>query len=558
LSPTIRRDWLGLLLVGYALYALAFIFNSSVVVQGRRYFLLFDDAMISMTYARNLAEGHGAVWFPGYDPVQGYSNPLWMLYMAAIHLLPLSAAMMSLPIQLTGLVLMCGTIYFITLIAERLEEEGAGLPPAASNAVSPVASLSELAPFFAALFTAFYLPLNEWSLRGMEVGLMAFGVTLGVWAALAIAGGARYQWWLFPLLGLLTTVRMDAVVPGVVIVSWLAWAVPQKRRATLVVGMAWIAIFVIAQLLIQKAYYHDWLPNTYYLKLAGIPITRRIPWGIYVLFRFLVGIGFWVLVLIALQLVAKPSKAIWLLVAVVAGQAAYSIYVGGDSWEWWGGANRFLCEAMPLFFALIACSLATFVRSIADQSNRVGPWSAAAAMVALGLFTLLQVNCYQLDSYNTLAQTLLLQEPHELVAHEANLQEALAFKQATTPQVRVAVVWAGIIPYFSGRPPVDLLGKNDRTIANGPNNPFDPAPLPFLSSGPVEYCWPGHTKRDYRYSVSKYSPDLIQKWFGTEDIDDLLEEQYTLVTFGDQELYVKKDSKEVTLPKAAGPPAVAE
>ncbi|HEY4234965.1 MAG TPA: hypothetical protein VGM76_16150, partial [Lacipirellulaceae bacterium] len=298
----IRRHWFVWLLVGYVAYALAFIFNSSVVVDGRRYFLLVDDAMISMTYARNLAQGFGAVWFPGADPVQGYSNPLWMLYMAAVHFLPLPPELISLPIQLTGAALICGTLFLVKVITERLAE--ATPLPKARDKVSPsTVNLSGLAPFFAVLLTAFYYPLNEWTLRGMEVGLMAFGITLAVWAALTSAAGARNQWWLFPFLGLLTTVRMDAVVPGVVIVLWLAWAIPEQRRRTLAIGIGSIAIFVTAQMLLQKVYYHDWLPNTYYLKVSGIPLVRRVVWGAYVLFYFLAGLGFWLFPMIAVHLV---------------------------------------------------------------------------------------------------------------------------------------------------------------------------------------------------------------------------------------------------------------
>src|SRR3972149_1285290 len=53
---------LAAMLVGYLLYAAVFIFQSSFVINGTRYFVLFDDAMISMQYARNFAHGQGLVW----------------------------------------------------------------------------------------------------------------------------------------------------------------------------------------------------------------------------------------------------------------------------------------------------------------------------------------------------------------------------------------------------------------------------------------------------------------------------------------------------------------
>ena len=40
-----------------------------------------DDAGITFVYARNLAEGFGLVSQPGMPPVEGYSNPLWLVIM---------------------------------------------------------------------------------------------------------------------------------------------------------------------------------------------------------------------------------------------------------------------------------------------------------------------------------------------------------------------------------------------------------------------------------------------------------------------------------------------
>lgn len=78
------------LIVGYVLWGCAFIYQTSFVDAGVRYFCLLDDEMISMRYARNLAHGFGLVYNPGGDRVEGFSNPLWVFYMALLHLLPVS------------------------------------------------------------------------------------------------------------------------------------------------------------------------------------------------------------------------------------------------------------------------------------------------------------------------------------------------------------------------------------------------------------------------------------------------------------------------------------
>ena len=41
-----------------------------------------EDAYITFRYARNLAEGHGLVWNPGEDPVEGSTEFLWVMLVA--------------------------------------------------------------------------------------------------------------------------------------------------------------------------------------------------------------------------------------------------------------------------------------------------------------------------------------------------------------------------------------------------------------------------------------------------------------------------------------------
>jgi hypothetical protein len=77
-----RLAWL--VLAAPLAFYVAFIVRTPITFEGRTYFWLFDDAMISMRYARNLADGHGLVWNAG-ERVEGYSNFLWTLVMAAVH-----------------------------------------------------------------------------------------------------------------------------------------------------------------------------------------------------------------------------------------------------------------------------------------------------------------------------------------------------------------------------------------------------------------------------------------------------------------------------------------
>ncbi len=68
--------------IGFGIWCAAFIYRSSfIAVDGKRYFSLFDDAMISMRYAWNFSHGLGLVWNPG-EYIQGYTNLLMTLLMS--------------------------------------------------------------------------------------------------------------------------------------------------------------------------------------------------------------------------------------------------------------------------------------------------------------------------------------------------------------------------------------------------------------------------------------------------------------------------------------------
>jgi hypothetical protein len=50
---------------------------------------LVDDAAITFAYSRSLSEGLGPVVQPGAAPVEGYSDPTWLVLLTAARLLGL-------------------------------------------------------------------------------------------------------------------------------------------------------------------------------------------------------------------------------------------------------------------------------------------------------------------------------------------------------------------------------------------------------------------------------------------------------------------------------------
>src|SRR5207302_9448187 len=126
---------------------------------------------------------------------------------------------------------------------------------------------------------------------------------------------------------------------------------PQGRRRWVVgiLGGA-IAAALLATTIFSIAYYGAPLPNTYYLKLTGIPLSVRLHRGITDLaWAGLTTLGIPAL-LGAVGLVCLPlrhRRAAWLLAAMASAQIVYALYVGGDSYDGSEAGGRFLAVVLP-------------------------------------------------------------------------------------------------------------------------------------------------------------------------------------------------------------------
>jgi hypothetical protein len=217
--------------------------------------------MLSMRYSRNLAEGNGLVWNPG-ERVEGYTNPLWTLWMAVTHATGVSDAHPSLVVMLTGAALLLATATVSAWIAARLFQS----------------SHVTLATF---AMVAFNYALVFWTLRGMEVGLLAVLMTLALGLMLSVETRAKAQrsitaplLWLCLTLALAEATRRDAFIPQLILLPYVAWAMPGRPRIiTLSAITITLAATLGAQMGFSTSYYGDPWPNTYYLKLEGVTLV---------------------------------------------------------------------------------------------------------------------------------------------------------------------------------------------------------------------------------------------------------------------------------------------
>ena len=303
------RRLFALAILAFLTYAALFIYRTSFIVGGERYFSLFDDAMVSMRYARNFAHGYGLVWNAGGERVEGYTNPLWVAYMAVIHLLPIAPSKTSLVVQVTAALLLAVNLYFVHRVAIR------------------VAGGSRAAAWGAVALTASYLPLNNWSLQGMEVSVLVLLTTVCTWLALDTLEHARVRPALYALLGIGTLIRPDMAVLFVAFALFMIVMDPDRRRSHARWAIGVLGAALASQSVFRVAYYGDVLPNTYYLKVTGVPFVVRIARGAYVLLQFVVKANpVWFLLAFAAAL--RRDARVRLLLWIVAVQLAYSVVRG--------------------------------------------------------------------------------------------------------------------------------------------------------------------------------------------------------------------------------------
>jgi hypothetical protein len=438
-----------------------------------------------MRYAENLAHGYGLVWNAGGERIEGYTNFLWVVYMAIFHALRIPRPVISLCIQASGVLFLALNLFVVYRLADRLvRDEGTAL--------------------LAVAMTAFYIPLDNWAFQGTEVSIITLLVSIGTLWTLESWDRDAIPWRVWMLAGVTTMIRPDMVVFAAVVVAG-ASAGRTRWLATMASGAAIVGAWIVAETAFRLWYFGDPLPNTYYLKVTGIPPAMKLTRGLLVAVLFLAQLVPFIAAIASSGRLRRPSRAVVLLLSVFAAQVVYSVLVGGDAWEWWGGSNRFIAIAMPVFFVVAADgAVRVWTRFVDALPSGVSPLVAPAAVVVALIGMNWLAFSITADRTLPLKRLFLIVKPYETASDERAVRAGLALREFTSPDAVVGVLWAGAIPYFSERTSVDLLGKMDRHIAHEPMRDVDRG-LPWWAA-----FHPGHMKWDYAYSIGELKPDIIQ------------------------------------------------
>jgi len=517
----------GVVAAAFVTWSAWFIARSShVSIDGRRYFVLFDDGMISMRYAWNLAHGHGPVWNPG-ERVEGYSNPLMVVVMAAATLVA-DKSVAVLLVQLLGIVVALGA----ACVAYRL----AGF--VYRDLGQPWRSVVQVAGF---AWVLAYYPLAYWSLMGMETGLLTLLETLGVWLTMRLR--ARSEGRLVVVWGvtwaLAFLARPDALLPFAVAVVWLALA-PREgtgvlRRATaLWPGLAIVGAAVVGLQAFRLAYYGAWVPNTYVLKMTGLPMSLRLEDGLRFIRPFLVSLAPAVVVAVfGLVLAFRWEKL--LIVAVAAALAVYQVSIGGDFSNYW----RMLAPGVAMLGVLVCGELVGASRWVLARSLNAGA-HRGRTVLATGLALVGALVCLGWADHAFYREVLFVAPAYSTGLNARDVDRAVAVERVMDGRGSVGVFFAGTVPYYTGLPAVDFFGKADPHIARVAPDVSGSVSWDNMTSVP------GHNKYDLTYSIEKLRPTYVQGFvWRRDDVTAWARDQYVVADVGGVTLYLLRDSGDV-------------
>ncbi len=370
---------------------------------------MVDDAYVSLRYARNLGLGNGLVYNAGQPPVEGYTNFLWVVWMAPGTLLPIHPSTWA-----TGWGLIFGAVGLVAATGLGVVLCGRGsrwsLLPAAVLAALPVYGIAVT--------------------NGLETGMYVAMVLGAAWAVL----DRRTPWLGGVLAGLLYLVRPEGLVAGVALVFVPIFSRPRAHRPADLRPLAALLAVVVPYFVAHTLYFGTFIPNTFAAQ-AREPFFDMMKMNAGYFKRS--------------QELYAGAVCAWLLAAVLGprtapkytllGIAAVLTIVSLRVYNWMPGARLFLAP-----IALTLAALAPSLQALRRRPRRVlaGALALGTAYLTLGPSRAVET---RYDAYNT----VLPGNPAELMARRIAAG-------VVVPGSWLLARDAGVVPYFAG-PDVNVI-----------------------------------------------------------------------------------------------------
>lgn len=432
-----------------------------------------DDPWISFQYARHLVEGKGLVFNPG-ERVEGYSNFLWVMQMAAAHAMGFD---MMTAAKTLGFIF--GLLPILFMAATSV---WSGLSSVRGTKAEEAISTSH---FLGGLLLATSGMWAFWAAGGLEsvqfAGLAALAILMLSLSVQMIAGfpaqrvvdprwPSRLEMFFVKsavptsLIMLLTALsRPEGAMFGCIamMVTAAMWGRyhgdtmlrPHVRRMLLALVFYFLIPFA-AYTLWRRWYFGQWLPNTYYAK-AVAPFEAQVRAGVEYLIKYLIlfslpvfaGLGIWIFTLQHGSMKAiKQLSGMLILVYLL-----FIVKVGGD----WMPMGRFLVHILPPL-AFVAGAGFFYLWKKAQSQNTA---------MRIGVVALLAGTVIIAGAYHYRETAPILQRVRAGAFWQPLVTAGQWLRENTPHDAVIAGEEAGIIPFTSRRRFIDMLGIVDPHIA---------------------------------------------------------------------------------------------
>ena len=432
-----------------------------------------DDAFISFRYAENLVHGRGLVFNVG-ERVEGYSNFLWTVLLAVPIALKVDRFELGLlaTAKVVGVLFSLATLGLTSLTARlgRSSADGHSAP-------------------LSALYLATLAPFLFWGVGALETPLVTcllmLAFSLHLREDLAISRGAPSVPFSYPVLLLAALTRPEPLILFAPLAALRLWRVLRAGglRRTFRREVGYLLLFAVpyAALVAGRfGYYGQLVPNTYFAKVHGDPHTTER--GARYLASALSRLNIGPLLLFGGACVLLGQRLPYRAYAALSWCAVYLSAIGFEGGDWMPAA-RMLVPVLPLI-ALLVHELWLMAGALSPP-----PWVAkvGGALRLIDLDTLSRPIGLRLLRGTARAVLLLLLAtgsyanfravmlPERLsgfyglrLDHSRHFTIARWISRELREPGLLALGEAGLIPYYTKRPVLDLLGLMDAHLARLP------------------------------------------------------------------------------------------
>lgn len=450
-----------------------------------------EDAFITFRYSKHLAEGYGyGAWNINGEQIEGYSNFLWMIMLAAANKIGFNIITTA---KVIGVGAHFATCWLFLAFSKLGRDRGT------------LIDRQEDVFFLAAIFVACYLPFAWYASSGMESMMFVLLIVLVLFGGL-IPGGP-----IITLLasGLLVLTRPEGILFALTINGFhLAHRYSAGKSVKSAIERIIVSVVSYCALLIFRIIvFGEFFPNTYYAKVVNSELSHvRLgvfdiaSWLFFHIFVALVLIFIWV-VLFRQLIIALRSDFIkewtnrnllpFFLFGFLVIYVMYILKIGGDdlnAFPYW----RHMLHLSPFWMVLFCMGIVSFL-----------PHVSRYLQIGL-LLAILIVTDYHIQFSNSRMAVAFQQNEHLLHLYDLPHNEYyLWMDEYTEDNTVIASSLAGELPFVVDAVHIDILGLNDYHIAH---------------YGEFDTNGPSDSKTDMNYVMDR-KPDIIEGFISGQRIN---------------------------------------